>query len=214
MAVGNRVTLQIGALALAMIAIGQPAQAEVLDKTLAPNAFTIVPTPTPRPIELASVDPAQEALKSDIDGAAAGEPAKASADDDLTCLATAIYFEARGEPVGGKLAVGRVILNRVTSQAYPDSVCEVVYQNDHLRKRCQFSFACDGEPDAITELAKWEEIQEYAERLLEEENTAGASPALWASTHYHADYVSPTWARKLALTGRVGRHLFYRDASL
>ena len=85
---------------------------------------------------------------------------------DVRCLARAIYFEARGEPTRGKLAVGRVVLNRVTSKSYPHSVCRVVYQNDHRRNRCQFSFACDGKPDTITDRAAWNEVLAYAEWLL------------------------------------------------
>ena len=59
------------------------------------------------------------------------------------CLTNAIYFEARGEPVRGQMAVAQVIMNRVFSGYYPDSVCGVVYQNANRRNRCQFSFACD-----------------------------------------------------------------------
>jgi len=70
---------------------------------------------------------------------------------ELRCLAEGMYFEARSEPLRGQLAVGRVIMNRVASDAYPDTICDVVYQNDHMRNRCQFSFACDGKPDKIAE---------------------------------------------------------------
>jgi spore germination cell wall hydrolase CwlJ-like protein len=133
------------------------------------------------------------------------------------CLATGMYFEARGESMRGQLAVGRVIMNRVDSDAYPNTICGVVYQNDHMRDRCQFSFACDGKDDAITEEAKWDEIQGYADWLLDTDKGAGPPPLLMASlgtsTHYHADYVSPGWASRLTLTGRIGRHYFYYDPS-
>ena len=67
------------------------------------------------------------------------------------CLTNAIYFEARGEPVRGQIAVAQVVMNRVFSGYYPDSVCGVVYQNANRRNRCQFSFACDRNPDRVTE---------------------------------------------------------------
>src|SRR5688572_19337306 len=85
---------------------------------------------------------------------------------ELRCLAEGIYFEARGEPLRGQLAVGRVILNRVASDAYPNTICDVVYQNDHMRNRCQFSFACDGKPDTIAEYDSWYNIRGYAAWLL------------------------------------------------
>lgn len=133
---------------------------------------------------------------------------------ELLCLAKAIYFEARGEPEQGRLAVGRVILNRASSGKYPSTICGVVYQNAQKVNACQFSFACDRIPDRITEQDLWAEIQKEAEALLAcstacAENGKATQEALWTSTHYHADYVSPKWARRLKKTGAVGRHLFY-----
>jgi spore germination cell wall hydrolase CwlJ-like protein len=136
--------------------------------------------------------------------------------DERKCLAEGMYFEARGESVSGQLAVGRVILNRVTSVAYPNSICGVVYQNDDKRNRCQFSFACDGKEDVVTESAKYEEIEGYANWLLAGEakpTHAFQMASLQASTHYHADYVAPNWANRLTLTGRIGHHYFYFDPS-
>ena len=63
------------------------------------------------------------------------------------CLANAIYFEARGETLRGQAAVAQVVLNRVRNPAYPETICGVVYQNQNLKNRCQFSFACDGKKD-------------------------------------------------------------------
>lgn len=129
------------------------------------------------------------------------------------CLADAIYFEARSEPMAGQLAVGRVILNRVDSPYYPDTICEVVYQNAHKLNACQFSFACDGTEPRITE------PEAYAEAMLAAAKAAacdqdcrrllGAKGQLAISTHYHADYVQPSWAAKLKRLGSVGRHIFY-----
>lgn len=136
---------------------------------------------------------------------------------DLRCLAEGIYFEARGESLAGQMAVGRVILNRVESDNYPNNVCDVVYQNEHLSNRCQFSFACDGVPDVITEDALWYKIQGYSRWLFANYSKVGVqSPllaSLSASTHYHADYVHPYWAKHFTLTGRIGSHYFYYDPS-
>jgi spore germination cell wall hydrolase CwlJ-like protein len=132
---------------------------------------------------------------------------------ELWCLAEAIYFEARGEPERGQLAVGRVVINRAESGRYPDSICGVVYQNAHKRNRCQFSFACDGKPETITDTASWRAALAGARRLMaceaECREEPGRSGSVWVSTHYHADYVSPSWAKKLRRTGRIGRHIFY-----
>jgi spore germination cell wall hydrolase CwlJ-like protein len=137
--------------------------------------------------------------------------------DELMCLVQAIYFEARSEPVHGQLAVGQVVLNRVASPHYPDTICGVVYQNAHLHNGCQFSFACDGQPETITERGRWREIVALARGLLACKagcrETGARRGALWTSTHYHADYVSPTWAKVLQPTGQVGRHIFYNEVA-
>lgn len=123
------------------------------------------------------------------------------------CLATAIYFEARGESLKGQAAVAQVVLNRVRNPAYPSTVCGVVYQNQHLRNRCQFSFACDGRKDRITSPAHYKVAQEIAMAV-----TAGKIfiPEVASSTHYYADYVSPRWARTMEKMKKIGLHIFYR----
>jgi hypothetical protein len=68
------------------------------------------------------------------------------------CLANSVYFEARSEPFRGQVAVTQVVLNRVFSPFYPNDICSVVYQNANRRLACQFTFACDGQRDVITEL--------------------------------------------------------------
>lgn len=129
----------------------------------------------------------------------------------IACLATAMYFEARGEPATGQIAVGKVILNRTVSGQYPDSICGVVFQNSRRHNRCQFSFTCDGKPDVVTERRVWDSIFARATWLVTcTLCTLGApSGSIWTSTHYHADYVRPSWSRKLRRTGQVGAHIFY-----
>ena len=133
------------------------------------------------------------------------------------CLAKAIYYEARGEPLAGRLAVGRVILNRVKSRYYPNSVCEVVYQNANWRNRCQFSFACDGKPDQPGHIRAWADAVDIAEKMLcrtgQDCSPTKVGGRINVSTHYHATYVKPRWSKKLPRTGRIGQHIFYFTAS-
>jgi spore germination cell wall hydrolase CwlJ-like protein len=131
----------------------------------------------------------------------------AVSDKELTCLAKAVYFEARGEPERGQTAVAKVILNRVESEKYPDTICGVVYQNAERRNACQFSFACDGVPDVAKEQKAWQRAQSIAVETLQGRNVPG--PVLTA-THYHADYVHPYWANKLERLSKIGSHIFYR----
>ena len=137
---------------------------------------------------------------------------------EIQCLATAMYFEARGEPARGQFIVGRVILNRVASRYYPDNICDVVYQNAHMKNACQFSFACDGLPNRVRETDAWSQIKRRAAYLLECDVKCSLAAIgrseLWTSTHYHADYVSPNWANKLQRTGQVGRHIFYYTSTM
>ena len=126
---------------------------------------------------------------------------------EQTCLAAGVYFEARSESVKGQAAVAQVILNRVKNPAYPNSICGVVYQNNNWRNRCQFSFACDGIKDRITEPANWRKAEEVAQAV-----TDGTIwlPEVGSSTHYYADYVKPGWARTMHKMKKIGRHIFYR----
>ncbi|WP_223385691.1 cell wall hydrolase [Oricola cellulosilytica] len=128
-------------------------------------------------------------------------------DAEQRCLAEGIYFEARGENVKGQAAVAQVILNRVRNPAFPNTICGVVYQNETWRNRCQFSFACDGKRDRINSPSHWRIAQDVAMAV-----TAGK---IWlegvgSSTHYHAVYVRPRWARSMQRRARIGLHVFYR----
>jgi len=127
-------------------------------------------------------------------------------DDEWHCLAKAIYFESRGEPLKGQVAVAEVILNRRDDDRYPDSICGVVGQGAHRRNACQFSFMCDGKPERVGDDEAWRKAGAIAHLLIEGRPrtvTAGA-------THFHTDYVNPGWARRMTRTARVGAHLFYR----
>ena len=123
------------------------------------------------------------------------------------CLATGIYFEARGESLRGQAAVAQVVLNRVRNPAYPSTICGVVYQNQHLKNRCQFSFACDGKKDVINNKKAYKTAEDIAMAV-----TAGKIflPEVASSTHYYAQYVSPGWARSMEKMKKIGLHIFYR----
>ncbi len=126
---------------------------------------------------------------------------------EMRCLAEAIYFEARSEPEDGQAAVAQVILNRVRHGNYPDSVCGVVYQNRHRYLACQFTFACEGRTLRITEPASWRIAVQIATDVVSGKIYLSD---VGASTHYHADYVRPYWARRLKRMDTIGRHTFYK----
>jgi len=134
-------------------------------------------------------------------------PSSVVTNKEQKCLAEAIYFEARGEPWKGQVAVAQVVLNRVKNPTYPASICGVVYQNKHRRNRCQFSFACDGINDRIRNHALWSQAQKIAREITSGDHWL---KVVGASTHYHATYVRPRWARHMIRLGRIGRHIFYK----
>jgi spore germination cell wall hydrolase CwlJ-like protein len=128
------------------------------------------------------------------------QAAAAPANPEQHCLASAIYFEARGEPIDGQLAVAEVVLNRSRSGRYPTTICAVV------RQPAQFSFVRRGViPRADPNCEHWRRAiaiariaESRATRLLPEN-------VLW----YHANYVSPSWGRRLDRNRRIGAHIFY-----
>jgi spore germination cell wall hydrolase CwlJ-like protein len=123
------------------------------------------------------------------------------------CLANAIYFEARGESVRGQIAVAQVVMNRVFSPFYPNDVCGVVYQNSHRHLACQFTFACDGIPDIVTEPDAWERAKRIARDMLDGKLWM---PEVSKSTHYHAYWVHPDWVNEMKKVYNLGVHTFYR----
>jgi spore germination cell wall hydrolase CwlJ-like protein len=123
------------------------------------------------------------------------------------CLAEGIYFESRGEPVRGQIAVAQVVLNRAFSGHYPTTVCGVVYQNAHRYLACQFTFACDRHRDVIRDQAAWERAKEVAAGVLDGKLWL---PEVGKATHYHAYWVRPAWVRTMQKLHRIGVHTFYR----
>lgn len=123
------------------------------------------------------------------------------------CLAEVVYFEARGEAVRGQIAVAQVVMNRVFSGKYPNTVCGVVYQNKHRHLACQFTFACDNYADVIREPDMWERAKKISKAMLDGQIWL---PEVGKSTHYHAYYVHPSWVSEMTRLYKFGVHTFYR----
>lgn len=133
--------------------------------------------------------------------------AKKLSEKAMWCLATAIYFEARGESYRGQAAVAQVVMNRVNHRLYPNTVCGVVFQNQSRRNACQFSFACDGIPERINEKKAWAQAEEISKKIT---NGSIYLTEVANATHYHATYVYPRWAPRLKRMTKIGLHIFYR----
>jgi len=122
-------------------------------------------------------------------------------DEQMTCLATAVYFEARGESSEGQLAVAHVVMNRAASGKYPPSWCETIKQP------AQFSFVRHGEfPQVDVASDAWRRAQAVAELAANNIVPSVAGDVLW----YHANYVAPSWGHRLSVVQKIGAHIFYR----
>ncbi len=122
------------------------------------------------------------------------------------CLSEAVYYEARSESRTGQKAVSEVIINRVKSKHYPNSVCGVVYQGAERSTGCQFSFACDGSSAIVPKGKAWERSQDVATLTV----VGGVASLTGGATHYHNLNVMPVWSDTLKLTKTIGTHKFYR----
>jgi spore germination cell wall hydrolase CwlJ-like protein len=170
--------------------------------------------------------PAEEVAKTTEGGESVAPKGEVNADDQRTrtpaerlgldeksraksekCLAEAVYFESRGEAVRGQIAVAQVVMNRVFSGKYPDNVCGVVYQNKYRHFACQFTFACDNNPDVIREPDMWDRAKKISKAVLDGQIWL---PEVGKSTHYHAYWVRPSWVSEMKKTYKFGVHTFYR----
>ncbi|HZC38782.1 MAG TPA: cell wall hydrolase [Sphingomicrobium sp.] len=132
-----------------------------------------------------------------VDRYSAGAPL----DEEGNCLATAVYFEARGESLEGQLAVARVVMNRAASDRYPPDYCGVVKQH------AQFSFVRHGQfPWINTSSAAWSRAEGVARLAMANVVPSVGSDVLW----YHANYVAPSWGHRLDRAETIGAHIFYR----
>ncbi len=130
----------------------------------------------------------------------------------IACLAMAVYFEARSEPIAGQLAVAQVVLNRTMSHRFPDTACEVVKQGmvnsagNPVKNKCQFSFWCDGKKETVRNNDSWKTAEEVARAAL-----AASIDITEGATFYHTPDVSPAWRHTKVRTVQLGNHIFYRE---
>ena len=122
------------------------------------------------------------------------------------CLAQAVYYEAGAESYDGQRAVAQVVLNRVRSPAFPNSICGVVYEGAERATGCQFTFACDGSLRRDPDSRGWRRAMAAATTAL----TGHVFSPVGYATHYHANYVVPYWAASMAKVREIGAHDFYR----
>ena len=133
--------------------------------------------------------------------------------DQITCLARNIYFEASTESLLGREAVAWVTLNRVQSERYPDTVCDVVYQahldrnGNPIRNKCQFSWYCDGKADVVHDKHAYAQIYNIAANIIA--NYYQFRDPTGGAVMYHAYYVKPAWRRAFERTTRIDSHIFY-----
>lgn len=204
----------IGAGVLGFVTVVALGSMAVPNPATAPAAHAAPPAPPP--LILQQVAP-QQALKINAEIPLTSGPNPAASpfafkgstearSQALTCLASAIYYEAGNQDEDGERAVAQVVLNRVRHPAFPNSVCGVVYQGSTRPTGCQFTFTCDGSLTRQPDTDGWRRAYKIAEEAL---SGSVYAPVGWA-THYHANYVLPTWASSMAKTTIVGAHLFYR----
>lgn len=127
--------------------------------------------------------------------------------EQFNCLAEALYFEARGESIKGQVAVAEVILNRVESNKFPDTVCGVINQGTGRKYACQFTYTCDGHAEKVSNPKAYARVAKIAKAML-----SGMPAKLTdGATYYHTTAVNPNWARVFAHTATIGVHRFYRE---
>lgn len=150
------------------------------------------------PTALDSADPDRSDFQS-LAAAVAGQVAPGDLSIELRCLAGAVYYESKGEPLAGQLAVAEVIINRARSGRFPRSLCGVVTQAG------QFSFVRGGAVPAINPaLSDWKTALAVAQVALNDSWDSPASDAMF----FHARYVRPGWGKPRLAS--IGNHVFYR----
>ena len=216
MSFSNRVA-SIAALTLtvaALIGFGTPGFAQEIDRAINVRPAASVPQAlrmAPAVATIESADPETPAAPiSDaqqdgdtvaygtLDAAVAAQPGPEAMSDELQCVAGAVYFEAKGEPLSGQLAVAEVILNRSKSGRFPKGVCSVVTQPG------QFSFVRGGRVPAIAQTKQYRTAVAVARVALADAWDSPASGAMY----FHARRVATSWHR--VQVAAIGNHLFYR----
>ena len=198
--------------AASMMATAAPAQVATANATVAqaPSAATVylgggqaVKAMISTPAATIAQTPLAMARTLPLAALVAFNSVGAELDEQAHCLAVAVYHEARGESLEGQLAVANVVINRANSGKYPDSWCKVVKQP------WQFSFVnprTGRYPAVNVNSQSWINAQAIA-RIAASKTASEVDPdVLW----YHADYVAPSWGKRLQLVEKIGTHIFYR----
>lgn len=145
------------------------------------------PNPAARPLTLTSASAADRTLA-------------------LSCLTSAVYYEAANQGADGEAAVAQVVLNRVRSPIFPKTVCGVVFEGAELKTGCQFTFTCDGSLSRRPAPGLWRDAHKIAERAL----NGYVQKSVGLATHYHTIWVVPYWQPSVVKVGQIGAHIFYR----
>jgi spore germination cell wall hydrolase CwlJ-like protein len=127
---------------------------------------------------------------------------------EQTCLAEALYFEARGEGEEGQKAIAEVILARVESKLYPKTICDVVYQGAERKTGCQFSFVCDGSLLRKKHRAAWDQAELLAAKIVN--GSISLAGRTSKAVSFHTVGVNPVWSRTMMRVTQIGNHIFYR----
>lgn len=134
--------------------------------------------------------------------------------EELECLATNVYFEARNQSTVGQLAVSHVIMNRAADKRFPNTICGVTYQSRYtktghpIRNKCHFSWFCDGEKDVIDDALAYTKI--YNLMLTSFGLYYAGTDLSDGSTHYHTISSNPRWAAQKKFIMTIDAHHFYR----
>lgn len=123
----------------------------------------------------------------------------------LMCLATAVFFEARAEPIDGQLMVAETIMNRVEDSRYPNKVCDVVYEKH------AFSFTEDGKSDNMRKYNSYYDAKARNTALLIAKEALHRTAPMTTATHYHEANIYPFWTAAYKLDGQIGQHIFYTN---
>lgn len=179
--------------AVAALGLGLLLGLGVLARRAAPD---IPPADLPRVVAAAAVAGFDDAGPDDDDGLY---------DRPESCLALAMYWEARGDGPIGMAAVGGVVLNRAADRRFPDHVCGVVTEGGPGAP-CQFAWYCDGRTDRPREAKAWRDALYLTRLMLDGRVTDPSDGALYFLT----PGLRPVWTAGLIPTARIGGHVFYR----
>ena len=170
-----------------------------------------ITVPTEPMISLEELENYDEIISSNIE------------DPEVECIAKNMWFEARNEGTAGVYAVTNVVFNRMDSEKYPQTACDVIEQAKYstwwlkekgklvpIKNMCQFSWYCDGKSDEVSRKeGLYADLVNLANYMLVNKSTI--LDITDGATFYHADYVKPKWRLSKHRTVIIGRHIFYKE---